>query len=181
MNKQPIKAVILLTLSLWISPLWNSQATETSTNWTWAEYSLIMPHTNFIFGDKIAVRVVVSNTIDKEQIFYYIEPNSCECGPGKFKILEISSGKEIKCKRSLSERAGSVATEFDYLQGHQARAFEAELASGYAITNAGAYSVQAVGRFALNIPPTNHQYATLSTPPIIINVATKAETNSLAK
>jgi hypothetical protein len=172
---------ICITVSFFFAVLMSLKASETYTNWGWASLRLVVQKTNLFMGDKILVSAVASNVLENEHILWQYAGDPCLCGPGKILIVEMSSGKEIKCRFSLDERAGWADYYSISLQGHKSKSFEVDLQKGYAITNTGFYSVQAVGWFPINEPPTNHQHATVVTPPIVINLLPKSETNAPPK
>jgi hypothetical protein len=155
------------------------KANETFTNWNWLSFELNVPQTNYSLGEKLSTIVTVSNTTTANHIVRWIADDSCGRGFIKFSIIEMSSGGESECKFPF-DGAITLTGQAD-LSGHTSKSFEFDLAATYSITNAGIYSIQTTGWFPISEPATNHQYATVTTPPIIISVSPKIETNSLPK
>lgn len=153
-------------------------AVETSTNWTWVNFGLSIPQTNLFLGDKMWADIIISNTFHELHPIKWIADDPCGYGFGEFLITEISSQKKIKCKYSMSDRGAITLTGNTDLQSHSAKTFNFNLATAYSITNAGIYSVQAIGWFPLNEPATNHQYVTVTTPPLFIKLSSRRETNA---
>ncbi len=64
------------------------------------------------------------------------------------------------------------------LAGHATNIVDCNLIDGYVITNAGFYHVQAVAWFPTSGLETSRQYTTVTTPPILIKLSPKPETNA---
>jgi hypothetical protein len=115
---------------------------------------------------------------------HYLYPSHGDpCGPGfgEFLITEISSGKKIECKYPSRDRMPH-SYSLGILDGHKTRNFEFDLAESYALTNAGAYIIQASGRFATNnLDQKPDFHFDVVTPPLEILLSSKGETNALLK
>ena len=170
-----------IVICFFIAALGTCTAGETYTNWDGLYVGLVIPKTNVVFGDEIRASIVISNSVEKEHIVRWQTGDSCSCGFGTFEIVEVSSGKQIECKFSREERGHIIGSGSVHLQPHQSRVFSLDLMNGYAISNAGPYSVTASRWFPLNEPPTNNQYMTVTTPPVFIFISPKPETNAPPK
>jgi hypothetical protein len=165
-----ISGMMLLALSLSI------RASESWTNWTWANIGLSIPKTNFVVGEKIPASIILSNADDRQHFIFHDSSDLSSCGFGWFSIVEVSSGKKADYSLVPSGR-GSMRL----IAGHKSESFDFDLAAGYPITNAGLYNVQAVGWFPINEPPTNAANVTKATQPIIILLSQKPKTNAPPK
>lgn len=166
---------ILLLLALEVV-----HATEAHTNHDWVSFGVSISKTNFFAGDKVPASMVVSNV--SETVHYLRPVHGDQCGPGfgEFQISEMTSGKTIECKFSAEQRLPYSAA-LDTLEGHRVESFEINLAYGYGLTNSGIYTVQAMGKFSTNDPPTASNFFSITTPPVIIYLSPKADTNAPSK
>jgi hypothetical protein len=155
-----LTALILIALSL------PTRASETWANWTWVNLGLSIPKTNAVVGGKISASILLENSVDADQIFYFDSHNPCASGFGYFSITEVSSGKTVEYLFSPSGQGS-----YKPITGHKELHFKFNLADGYALSNAGLYSISAVGWFPMNKLPTNS--VIIQTPPIIINLSPK--------
>lgn len=154
-------------------------AVEVQTNWNWLTLSMNIAKTNFCLGDGIPVSVTVSNVGSEQHSFPWYSGDPCNYGLGHF---EITSGtSNIPCRLTRDVRAQLANYHLASLNGHSAQAFEADLASGYNMTNSWDYTVHAVGWFDELDNPTNHHDIAITTPPIILSLSPKLETNSPTK
>jgi len=152
------------------------------TNWNGLSFQLVMPQTNWFIGDSISASLVMSNAAASKQIVRWNTGDVCGCGFGLFEIVNLSSGKQIKCHIPDNERtvmgAGMVG-----LIPNQSYGFDANLVAGYSLTNSGLYSVRGIHYFYVTEPPTptNRQTIPVVTPPIIISLSPKTDANSPPK
>jgi hypothetical protein len=167
--------ILLFLPSLNLQRLW---AETTFTNQDNLGFGLMIPKTNLIAGDKVIASMIVSNGLDVERSVGWGTGNPCSIGFGEFLIMEKSNGRKIDCAIPFEDRVGFVSESLGIMGGHQSRAFEFNLADGYALTNAGVYTVQAVGKFQYHETPNNR--FTLLAPPITVWLSPKAETNSMS-
>lgn len=174
-----LKHLLGLTLFLFLSQ--NARTGESSTNWNWAHFALNIPQQKLILNDEIHASIVVSNTSEAQHLVRWVADNPCGYGFGEFRILDISSGNIIECRHPPDEHGVVTLTGASHLQDHMSKTFDFNLAAAYTITNAGVYSVQAIGWFPASEPPTNNQYVTVITPPILISLSPKVETNAPPK
>jgi hypothetical protein len=153
------------------------RASESWTNWNWASLGLAMPQTNVFVGGKIPASITVSNVTDEPHSIHLTTGDRCSCGFYFFSIIELSTGRSIECKIPREERTigGSFSPG---VASHKSMSFDFDIADGYTMTNAGFYNVQAIGWFRTSEPPTNRQHATVTTPPILIKLLPKPETNA---
>jgi len=75
-----------------------------STNWNGLSFQLVMPGTNWFIGDPIPASLVMSNTVESEQVVRWRTGDLCGCGFGLFEIIEMSSGTQMKCNIPDYER-----------------------------------------------------------------------------
>jgi hypothetical protein len=152
------------------------ESAETFTNWNWVKLDLSIPQTNLYIGNKISANISVSNTVDEEHIVFRSE-NICSSGFAWVSINEMPSGKKVE---HLLVPSGFGS--FQPFAGHKLETFDCNLIDAYAIKNAGIYSVTAIGCFPTNEHPTNNsQFVTVTTPPIIISLLPRPETNTPPK
>ncbi len=170
---------VLAVMLLFMATLQSSVAIETDTNWSWLNLRLVIPETNLMVGDNISASIVVSNITKNEHILHCSADNPCSCGFGRFSIIESITGEKPECR--FKSDGAILSNYLISLQSHEFRVFDFDLVAAYAITNAGIYSVSAVGWFPLSEQPTNNQHATMTTPPILIRLSPKTETNTLPK
>ena len=152
-------------------------AAEVETNWNWLTLSMKIAKTNFCIGEKIAVSVTVSNIGSEQHFIPWYAGDPCDYGMGHFEIT--SGNSSIPCRLTPALRAQLIHYYLTSLNGHGFKTFEADLTSGYDMTNAGPYNICAVDSFAQQ--GTNQQFNTVTTPPIIISMAPKFETNMPSK
>ena len=153
------------------------KSAETFTNWNWVNLGLSIPQTNLYIGDKIIAGISISNAVDEEHVIFRESTNACSCGFAWFSIIEVPSGKKLKYP-FVPSGFGS----FKPFSGHKFESLDCNLVEVYTITNAGVYSIAAVGWFPTNEHPTNKsQFVTVTTPPIIISLLPKPETNAPPK
>jgi len=154
-------------------------AAEVQTNWNWLTFSMDIAKTNFCIGDKIAVSVTVSNVNSEQHMLPWYAGDPCNYGLGHF---EITCGTaSISCRLTRDLRAQLARYYLTSLKGHEFKTFEADLASGYYLTNSWDYTVHAVGWFDELDNPTNHHDIAITTPPIILSLSPKLKTNSPTK
>jgi hypothetical protein len=154
-------STVLIAMFFLIAAFKSSKASEVATNWSWLNLRLVILQTNLAIGENISASVVASNLLENEHVLRWNVGDPCNYGLGRFEIVEMSSGNKIDCKLTRDERAQLFSSYRTFLQGHKSKIYEADLLKGYVITNAGVYSVQAVGWFPINEPPTNNQYTTV--------------------
>lgn len=142
-------------------------------------FRLVIPKTNFVAGEKIPASLIASNALDRERLLDWHSGDPCWAGIGEFLIVEERSGKRMDCVAPLDERAHVMSASLGPLLDHASQEFPAELLRGYTLTHAGAYSVQAAGKFRLLESPTT--YVTLTTPPVITSLSPRIETNVVEK
>lgn len=146
----------------------SAQVSSASTNWEGVVFELNMPKTNFMAGEQILASIVVSNSLRSECVITSLDRDPCKAGFGEFLIIQQRSGKRVHCAVAMNQRIHGEEKQHRLLW-HEAKEFAAELVGGYAITNAGVYTVQAVAKFRLVGPPDKH--CTAVTPPIHISLS----------
>jgi len=156
----------------------SAQVASTSTNWEGLVIELTMPKTNFVAGEQILASIVVSNSLRSECVITSLDRDPCRAGFGEFLIIEQRSGKRVNCAVPMNQRIHGEERQHR-LFWHESKEFAAELVGGYAITNSGVYTVQAMGRFRLVGPPDKHCPAV--TPPICISFSRGIETLAALK
>jgi hypothetical protein len=158
-------------------------ASETSTNWTWADLKLTMTQTNFYVGEKIPVTLIVSNISEIEHPICENVSDPCLFGPGKLIVTDLSANHDMNCKYTLEQRASAYSMRGSYdvaVRSKQAKRYGTDLNSGFALTNAGLYHVQFMAwlrdsEVESNLP---FKYTNITTPPILIRLSPKNETNA---
>ena len=154
-------------------------AAESGIEWSGLAFKLTALKTNFVSTESITVSIVVSNTTEANHPLRWSADNPCHCGLGYLAITNIGTGKSAECQ--IPDDGGVLGSYLEFLKGHKSKTFEFNIATTHAVTNAGTYSVQAIGWFPIYEPPTNRQYATIITPPIFIRVLPRQDTNSPPK
>lgn len=150
------------------------RAAETWTNFNWVALGLRMPKTNLLVGEPIPTSISCSNTFESGR---YIYGKNSICGPwfASYRVTELASSKLIECIYTPNP---SASGRLDILYPHKNISFQLDLAPIYHLTNAGTYTVQAMGIFTTNeIGKTLSQQFILTTPPIIVKLLSKPETN----
>jgi hypothetical protein len=138
---------------------------STSTNWEGLTVELDLPKTNFAAGEQILASIIVSNSVLSECVVTSLDRDPCRAGFGEFLIIELRSGKRVHCTVPMNQRIHGEEKQHS-LVWHEAKEFAAELAGGYAITNTGAYTIQALARFRFLGKAEKHCDAV--TPPITL-------------
>jgi hypothetical protein len=155
------------------------RAETTFTNWDGLFFGITVSETNVIAGGKVAASMIVSNTLDRERYVGWSHGNACSSGFGEFLIIEKNSGKRADCIVPLEDRGAIISASLGKYEKHTARTFEFDLVEGYAVTNAGVYTVQAVGQF--HSLEASDKHFTVTTPPITIVLSPSGQTNNAAK
>lgn len=148
-----------------------------STNQDGLALFLTVPKTDFFCGEKIPATIIVSNMTTIERRLDWATGNPCSTGFGEFWIVETNSNRTISCQLPLEDRANFVSQSLDSLEGHQLRTFQKNLVYGYALTNAGNYSIQFTGRFWPS--KSTDGGGILTTPPLMISVSSKSSGTNL--
>jgi hypothetical protein len=173
--------VICITLLLLLVNKLCLKAAETQTNCNWITFCLSIPKTNLIAGDKVLASMVCSNSLEVGRYLYRANGDPCGPGFGDFRVVEMTSGKKNECKFPSSDRTPH-SYRLDILEGHKSCAFQFDLADVYALTNAGVYIIQASGRFTTNeLNKKPDRYFNVVTPPLVMSLSPKVETNTPTK
>jgi hypothetical protein len=159
-------SLLLAVPFLFLGSTSSAQVASASTNWEGLVIELNMPKTNFVTGEQILASIVVSNSLRSECVITSLDRDPCKAGFGEFLIIEQRSGKRVHCAVPMNQRIHGEEKQHRLLW-HESKEFAAELVGGYAITNSGVYTVQAMGKFRLIGPPDKHCPAV--TPPIYIS------------
>jgi hypothetical protein len=147
---------------------WQSAlAATTETNFNWVAFTLRIPKTNFVAGEKIPVCVCVSNLVNERHVLNWFDGDPCRSGVAKFLIIDQSSGKTLDCVVPREQR-GIGSGRIEELNVTASKEFFGELATNYGITNVGVYTIQAVATFPF--VETWEPNFTLKTPSITISV-----------
>lgn len=149
------------------------QAGETSTNWDWLNFKLIVSKTNFFIGDKIPATLVVSNIVKNEHVLRYSHDWPCTCGFGTFSVTEVATGNKYECNYRFD--GAMLSNSRILMQSHQSKGFDFDLSGNYTLTNPGVYCIRGVAWFPLSEPPTDRRYTNVITPPIFIILSPKAQ------
>jgi hypothetical protein len=168
----------LAALGLLVCGLLPANATGIATNWNGFAFWLDLPKTNFTAGERVLVSLVVSNTMDTARPMSWDKGNRCNSGLGEFVITDQTSGRRVACPLPPHERYRSMGAGMAELEGHDAKAFSGDLVAGYALTNVGVYSVQAV--VGLAYLGVQDQGATLLTPPLVIRLSPRGSASATA-
>lgn len=169
----------LILLFVSSASLWQLLGETTFTNQDGLGFGLVVSKTNLTVGDKVLASMIVSNGLDVERTVGWATGNPCSTKFGEFLIIEKDSGKRIDCTLPLRHRIDFVSESLGVFEGHESQEFGFNLVDGYGLTNAGIYTVQAMGKFQYHESPEKR--FTLLTPPIVVYLAPKAETNSTAR
>lgn len=157
-------------LIIWMATqLSSASETVVFTNWNGLSFRLEMQKTNFFVGETIEAGISLSNLTDNARMFASEVGDPCRAGIGEFLITRQKTGDRVKCAYSQSERGHIISAKLAMLDPHELEEFGADLSRGYALTNVGVYSLQAVASFrVLDATPTN---CTAITPPITIIIS----------
>jgi hypothetical protein len=151
------------------------RAAETKTNSNWISFGLFIPKTNLVVGDRILASMICSNSTEMGHYLYGAHGDPCGTGFGEFWITETTSGDKVQCR--FKDRM-PYSYQLDLLEGHTERGFSFDLRDVYHLTNTGVYAIQASGRFTTNnLKEKPDHYFSVVTPPIIISLSPKVETN----
>ena len=156
----------------------STRAASESTNWEGLIIELNMPKTNFLVGEQILASIIVSNALRSECLITSLDRDPCRAGFGEFLIFEERSGRRIHCAIPMNERIHGEEKQHRLIW-HEAKEFAAELVGGYAMTNAGTYTIRAMGKFRLVERPDKH--CTAITPPIVISLSNGVEARAPAE
>lgn len=159
--------------------LCHGQVNGADTNWSWLNFSLSIPKTSFVVGEKIPASIVVSNITNEGHLLRWRADDPCGCGFGKFLIIGAFSTKTNQCK--FSPDSSFLGSRQILLESHTSKSFEFDLAAMYFFTNTEPYSVIVKGWFPINGETANRQYFTVQTPAIVIQLSSKGETNTPSK
>jgi hypothetical protein len=167
------RLVCFLVLTLLLSS--SARSATVCTNFDGLHYELVLPSTNLTAGEWIGASMVISNTTETERAVGWGGADVCNTAIGEFLIVELPSQRQIPCLLPPFNRGGSGSHSLGILAGHEGRSFHSYLVEGFGLTNAGIYSIQAVGHFTSSEGPGH--WIELITPPLLIKLSPKPDKN----
>ncbi len=119
------------------------QQTMNAEGWhLWLEVA----RSNFVAGASVPVTMVLSNGSASSRIISVSSRTPCWTGIGELLVRNAETGQPHGCLLSDSDKYGFVSMALTEVKPGEVLRFKGELATGYGVTNTGAYIVSGIAR-----------------------------------